>query len=169
MYLYCLKLNNTYLHGATWKIGLLSWCCWKIQTALLVPLKKIGRSHWKNWTAPLVPLKYAPLVPLKHALLALLKKKKKTALLALQKNSALLVPLKKSDCSTGTTEIALPTKSLVSPLWLNPQSIDACNFSKSTYWSWIIACHHRWGIGSTRDWSCMRLIIGSMALSELKD
>ena len=91
----CLKLNNMYLHGATWKIGLLSWCHWKIQTALLVPVKNIGGCHWKYQTAPLAPLKNTLLAPLKHTLLALLK------------NSAVLVLLKKSNCSTGTTEIGL--------------------------------------------------------------
>ena len=44
------------------KIGLLLWCHWEIQTALLVPLKNlysatISRRHWNFMTAPLVTLK----------------------------------------------------------------------------------------------------------------
>jgi len=69
--------------------------------------EKIILCHWKNRTAPLVPLKNALLVHLKHTLLALLKKikllkKSYCFTSATEKNQ--WASLKKSDCSTSAAE-----------------------------------------------------------------
>jgi len=111
--------------GTTEKIVLLHLCHWKNWTAPLAPLcwhcwkkKKLVKKSYcftcateKNWwaslrnrIAPQAPLKNAPLAPLKWAPLVLLKKIKlvKKLYCATERNGQ--VPLKKSDCSTSTTE-----------------------------------------------------------------